>query len=47
MARRLAQIVPRGEGRWFVCVALGRDPETRRRMYHNRTICGSLRIAQQ
>lgn len=47
MARKLGQIVPRGENRWLVRVSLGRDPETRRRKYHNRTISGSLRTVQR
>lgn len=46
MSRKSGQIVARGERRWLVRVYLGRDRETRKRIYHNRTIYGSLRYAQ-
>lgn len=46
MFRKVGQIITRGERRWLVRVYLGRDRETRRRTYHNRTIYGSLRYAQ-
>jgi integrase len=46
MSRRIGQIVPRGDGRWLVRVFLGRDCATRKRIYYNRTIRGSLRQAQ-
>ena len=46
MSRKVGQIIARGERRWLVRVYLGRDRETRRRTYHNRTIYGSLRHAQ-
>ena len=46
MSRRTGQIVARGEGRWLVRVYLGRDRETHKRKYYNRTIHGSLRQAQ-
>ena len=46
MSRKVGQIIARGERRWLVRVYLGRDQETRRRAYHNRTIYGSLRHAQ-
>jgi integrase len=46
MSRRVGQIVARGERCWLVRVYLGCDRETRKRMYHNRTIYGSLRHAQ-
>jgi integrase len=46
MSRRVGQIVARGERRWLVRVYLGRDGETRKRKYYNRTVCGSLRQAQ-
>ena len=46
MSRKVGQIIARGERRWLVRVYLGRDRETRRRAYHNRTIYGSLRHAQ-
>jgi integrase len=46
LARRQGQIVHRGDHRWLVRVFLGRDPETRRRIYSNRTLRGSFRAAQ-
>jgi hypothetical protein len=46
MSRKVGQIIARGERRWLVRVYLGRDPEMRKRTYHNRTIYGSLRHAQ-
>ena len=46
MSRKVGQIIARGEQRWLVRVYLGRDHETRKRIYHNRTIYGSLRHAQ-
>src|SRR5947208_16516493 len=46
MSRKVGQIIARGERRWLVRVYLGRDRETRKRAYHNRTIYGSLRYAQ-
>lgn len=46
MARKVGQIVSRGDRRWLVRVYLGRDRQTRRR-YHNRTIRGGLRAAQR
>ena len=44
--RRQGQIIPRGDQRWLVRVFLGRDPETHRRTYSNRTLRGSFRAAQ-
>jgi hypothetical protein len=46
MSRKVGQIIARGERRWLIRVYLGRDRETRKRAYHNRTIYGSLRKAQ-
>ena len=46
MSRKVGQIIARGERRWLVRVYLGRDRETRKRTYHNRTIHASLRHAQ-
>jgi beta-phosphoglucomutase-like phosphatase (HAD superfamily) len=46
MSRKVGQIIARGERRWLVRVYLGRDRETRKRTYHNRTIYASLRHAQ-
>jgi len=47
VARKLGQIVARGDNRWLVRVSLGRDRATGRRRYLNRTILGSHRKAQQ
>jgi integrase len=46
MARKVGQIIARGDRRWFIRVYLGRDHETKKRKYHNRTIHGSIRDAQ-
>jgi integrase len=46
MSRKVGQIISRGVRRWLVRVYLGRDRETRKRTYHNRTVYGSLRHAQ-
>ena len=46
MARKVGQIIARGDGRWLIRVYLGRDHETERRNYHNRTIHGPMREAQ-
>ena len=47
MARKLGQIIERGQERWLVRVSLGRDQTTGKRRYLNRTIKGSLRSAQR
>jgi integrase len=47
LARKTGQIVGRGPRRWLVRVFLGRDRETRRRRYHNRTVHGTARRAQE
>jgi hypothetical protein len=39
-------IIARGDRRWLIRVYLGRDYETNKRNYHNRTIHGSMREAQ-
>lgn len=46
MARKQGQIIARGDRRWLVRVYLGRDHQTHRRKYLNRTIRGSFRAAQ-
>jgi hypothetical protein len=46
MARRVGQIIARGDRRWLIRVYLGRDHETKKRNHHNRTIHGSRREAQ-
>lgn len=46
MARKIGQIIARGDRRWLIRVYLGRDHETKKRNYHNRTIRGSMREAQ-
>jgi Phage integrase, N-terminal SAM-like domain len=46
MARKVGQIIARGDRKWFIRVYLGRDHETNKRKYHNRTIRGPMREAQ-
>jgi hypothetical protein len=46
MARKVGQIISRGDCRWLIRVYLGRDHETNKRKYHNRTIHGPMREAQ-
>jgi integrase len=46
MARKVGQIIARGDRRWLIRVYLGRDRETSKRRYHNRTIHGPMREAQ-
>jgi len=46
MSRRAGQLVSRGQRTWLVRVSLGRDLETGTRKYHNKTIRGSFREAQ-
>jgi hypothetical protein len=46
MARKVGQIIARGDRRWLIRVYLGRDHETKKRKYHNRTIHGPMRGAQ-
>ena len=47
LARKTGQIVGRGRQRWLVRVFLGRDHQTRKRRYLNRTIHGPARRAQE
>src|ERR1700746_1226924 len=46
MARKVGQIISRGSRRRAIRGYLGRDHETKKRHYHNRTIHGSMREAQ-
>jgi hypothetical protein len=46
MARKVGQIIARGDRRWLIRVYLGRDRETNKSNYHNRTIHGPMREAQ-
>ena len=46
MARKVSQIIARGDRRWLIRVYLGRDRETNKRNYHNRTIHGPMREVQ-
>ena len=46
MARKIGQIIVRGDRGWFIRVYLGRDHETGKRKYHNLTIRGPMREAQ-
>ena len=47
MARKVGQIIARGDRRWLIRVYLGRDHETNKRNYHNRTIHGPMREAHR
>jgi len=46
MARKTGQIIRRAPRTWVVRVYVGRDAETRKRKYLNKTIHGGLRAAQ-
>lgn len=46
MSRRAGQLISRGRRTWLVRVSLGREPKTGTRKYHNKTIHGSFREAQ-
>jgi hypothetical protein len=46
MARKVGQIIARGDHGWLIRVYLGRNRETNKRNYHNRTIHVPLREAQ-
>jgi integrase len=46
MARKLGQIIGRGPRTWLVRAYMGRDSETKKRNYLNKTVHGSLRDAQ-
>ena len=46
MARKVGQIIARGDRRWLIRVYLGRNQETNKRKYHNRTIDDPMREAQ-
>jgi len=46
MARKVGQIIARGDRRWLIRVYLGLDHETMKRNYHNRTVRGSMQEAQ-
>jgi hypothetical protein len=41
------QIIPRGENTWLVRVYTGRDPQTGKRIYKNKTIHGAKKDAQK
>ncbi len=45
MARKLGQIIARGESTWLVRIYQGRDPETGTRKYLNQTIHSPFREA--
>jgi hypothetical protein len=45
MAGKAGQIIPRGERTWLVRVFMGRDSESGKRKYVNKTIHGTLRDA--
>ena len=46
MARKVAKSSHEATARWLIRVYLGRDRETQKRKYHNRTIHGPMREAQ-
>ena len=46
IARKVGQSIARGDRRWLIRVYLGRDHETKKRKYHNRTIHGPMREAR-
>jgi len=46
MAGKAGQIIPRGERTWLVRVFMGRDSESGKRKYVNKTIHGTQRDAQ-
>ena len=46
IARKVGQIIARGDRKWLIRVYLGRDRETHKRNYHNRTIQAPIREAQ-
>jgi integrase len=46
MAGKAGQIIPRGERTWLVRVFMGRDPESGKRKYVNKTVHGTRRDAQ-
>src|ERR1700739_63638 len=47
MARKLGQIIARGQSTWLVRIYQGRDPQTGTRKYLNQTIHGPPREAQR
>src|SRR5947208_3558048 len=42
MARKVGQIIARGDRRYLIRIYLGRDHETHKRKYHNRTISDEI-----
>ena len=46
MARKTGQIIGRASRTWVVRVYVGRDAETKKRMYLNKTIQGGLEVAR-
>ncbi len=46
MARKTGQIIRRGSSIWLVRIYIGRDPDTRKRVYIAKSIHGGLRDAQ-
>jgi hypothetical protein len=47
LARKLGQLIARGQNTWLVRIYQGRDPETGTRKYLNQTIHGPFRDAQR
>jgi hypothetical protein len=46
MAYKAGQVIRRGERTWLVRIFMGRDPESGKRQYHNKTIHGTRKDAQ-
>jgi integrase len=46
-ARKDGQIIARGDRKWLIRIPIGRDPETGTRRYHNQTVHGTKKDAQQ
>lgn len=46
VGNKAGQIIARGERTWLVRIFMGRDPESGKRQYHNKTIHGTRKDAQ-
>jgi hypothetical protein len=47
MTRKLGQIIAVRDNTWMIRIPMGCDPQTKQRIYYNRTVHGSLRQAQK
>ena len=45
--RVAGQLIPRGKNVWFIRVFLGRDPQTQKKLFENRTVHGTKRDAEK